>query len=45
MAVEFDTIDHYISLGQNSETYVQIFGKIQQLTMLSEHFVNCDILV
>ena len=43
MTVEFGTIHPYSSLEKNSEVFfVQFFGQIQKLT---EHYVNCDILV
>ena len=43
MTVEFGTIYHYSSLEENSKAFfVQFFGQVQ---ILSEHYVNCDILV
>ena len=43
MTVEFGTIYHYSSLEENSEAFLcSFFGQVQKL---SEHYVNCDILV
>ena len=42
MTIGFGTIHHYSSLEENSETFVQFFEQIQQLT---EQYVNYDRLV